>query len=59
MNNKMAINIYLSTLVSKKQNKQAAQKQNHRYRECFEGCQIGGALGVWLKKMKGLRSTSW
>ena len=30
MNNKMAINIYLSTIESKKQNKLAEQKQNQR-----------------------------
>ena len=59
MNNKIAINTYLSTIESKKQNKinkQAEQKQNHRYRECFDGCQRGGVLGGWVKKVKGLRS---
>ena len=32
--------------------KQAEQKQNHRYREHFDGCQIGGVWGVgeWIKK---------
>ena len=45
MNKKMVTNTYLSTNESKKQNKQAEQKQNHRYREHFDGCQIGGALG--------------
>ena len=33
MNNKRAINAYLSKLIIKKQDKQAKQKQNHRYRE--------------------------
>ena len=33
----MAINAYLSTIDSKTQNKQAEQKQNHRYRERFDG----------------------
>ena len=37
----MAINVYLLTIESEK-NKQAEQKQNHRYRECFDGCQMGG-----------------
>ena len=32
----MAINTYLSATESKKQNKQAEQKQNHRYREHFD-----------------------
>ena len=35
MNNKMAINTYLSTIEFKKQNKQAEQKQNNRYREFY------------------------
>ena len=37
MNNKMAINTYLSTIESKKQNKQVEQKQTHRHREHFDG----------------------
>ena len=45
MNNQMAINTYLSTFESKTQNKQAEQKQNHRYRKCFDGCQMGGDQG--------------
>ena len=40
MRNKMAINTYLSTVESKKQNEQAEQKQNYRHEECFHGCQI-------------------
>ena len=59
MNNKMAINTYLSIIESNKLRKQGEQRQNHGYKEHFDGCQTGGALGVWLKKMKGLRSTSW
>ena len=38
----MAINTYLSTIESKKQNKQAEQKENNRYRERFDGSQMGG-----------------
>ena len=41
MNNKMAINTYISTIESKK-NRQAEQKQNPGYREHFDGCQMGG-----------------
>ena len=43
MNNKMALNIYLSTIESKnKLSKQEEQRQNHGYRERFDGCQMGG-----------------
>ena len=60
MNNKMAINTHLSAIESKKQNKQKAkQKENHRYRECFDGCLIGGGSGRWVKKLKGSKSTNW
>ena len=48
MNNKMATNTYLSTNESTKtntENKQAEDKQMHRYREHFDSCQMGGRLG--------------
>ena len=45
MNNKMAINTYLSIIEYKKQNKQAEQKQTHRHREHFDSCQMGWGLG--------------
>ena len=41
-----------------KVNEQVKQKQTHRYREQTDGCQMGGELGVWVKKVKGL-STNW
>ena len=45
MNNKMAKNTYLSTIKSKnKLSKQEEQRQNHGYKEYFDGCQIGGVL---------------
>ena len=51
MNNKVAINIYLSTIVSKKNlSKQEEQRQNHGYGEHFKGCQMGGDVGEWVKK---------
>ena len=56
MRNKMAINTYLSTVESKKQNEQAEQKQNYRHEECFHGCQIQwgvrrlGGNGEGIKK---------
>ena len=47
----MAINTYLSVIESKKQNKQTSkQTQNHRHREHFDGCQMGGSLGGQAKK---------
>ena len=45
MNNKMTINTYLSTIEAKKLCKQVEQKQNHRYGERFDGCQMGGDCG--------------
>ena len=30
-----------------------------RHREQADGCQRAGALGDWVKKVKGLRSTDW
>ena len=54
MNDKMAIKAYLSTIESKKQNKQAEQKQTHSYREHFDYCQMG--VG---EKVKELRGTNW
>ena len=55
MSNKIAINIYLSKVESKKQNKQQAQqKQAHRYREHFNGCQVEGWLGMG-EKGEGVR----
>ena len=51
MNNKMAINIYLSTIESKKQTEQTRrQRQNRGYGECFDGCQWEGGEGEWVKR---------
>ena len=51
MNNKMAVNTYLSTIESKnKLSKQEEQRQNHGYRECFDGCQMGGGVKEWVKR---------
>ena len=58
----MAINTHQSTTQSKNKNKineQAEQKQTHKYREHFDGCQAEGGLAEWAKKVKGLRSTNW
>ena len=40
-------------------NEQTKQKHTHRYREQTDGCQRGGGLEGWMKKVKGLRSTNW
>ena len=59
MNNKMAINTYLSTIKSKKQTKQTEeQKQNHGYREGFDGCQMGGECRGMGEEVRGLRSSN-
>ena len=59
MNIKMAIKSQLSTIESKKQNKQTKdQKQNHRYGDHLEGYQLGwgrggnGGKGSGIKKYK-------
>ena len=57
MNNKRATYTYLSRIGSKTQNKQAEQKQNHRYRIRFGGCQMeegqgNGWKGERIKKYK-------
>ena len=47
----MIINTYLSTIESKKQTKQKKeQKQNHRYREHFDGGQKGWRSGDGWKR---------
>ena len=59
MNHKLAINMNLSTIESKMQNKQISRtEKTNRYREHFDSCQMGGRLRQ-VKKMKGLRSTNW
>ena len=49
MNNTTAINTNLSTIEFRKQTSE--QRQNHEYRECFDGCQMGGNCGgEWVKR---------
>ena len=55
----MTINKYLSTIESKKQNKQAELKQTHRYRKQFDSCRMRGGMGKWVEKVKRVRSTNW
>ena len=55
----MAINTYLS-IESKKENKQTSKTEtDYRYRDHFDGCQMGRKLGGWLKRVKGMGSTNW
>ena len=59
MNNKMAINTYLSTIESKnKLSKQEEQRQNHAYGKGFDGCQMGGGWRRMGEEVRGLRSTN-
>ena len=60
MNDKMAINIYLSIIESKKNtlSKQEEQRENHGYGEHFDGCQMGGGKGRMDEEVRGLRSTN-
>ena len=55
MNNKRATYTYLSRIGSKTQNKQAEQKQNHRYREDFDCCQMGRGPGEMREKDEGIK----
>ena len=60
MNNKMAKITNLSTIESKnnKLSKQEEQRQNHGYREHFDGCQRGGDCEGMGEEVRGLRSTN-
>ena len=53
----MAMNTYLSTTESKKQNRQEEPRQNHGLREHFDGCQMGGRCGGKDEEVRELRST--
>ena len=50
MNNKMAINTYRQLNIKNKLSKQEEQRQNHGYKECFYGCQMGGIVREWVKR---------
>ena len=43
----MAINTSQELNFKNKINEKAEQKQTHRYREHFDGCQMGGVGGDW------------
>ena len=51
MNNKMAINtLSIKLNLKNKLSKQEEKEQNHEYREHFDGCQMGGVVGEWVKR---------
>ena len=55
----MASTIWFHLYVeSKKQNKQRKQKHTYRYKEHFDGCQMGVGLEGWVKKGRELKSTN-
>ena len=57
MNNKMAINTYLSTIESKIQTKQTRRTETESWiRRAFCGCQMGGGFGRMGRNERGLRS---
>ena len=56
MNNKMTINTYLQQLNLKKKLNKQQERQNHGYRECFDGCQMGE--GMEGEEVRGLGSTN-
>ena len=59
MNNKMVANTYPTIECKKTQlSKQEEQRQNHGYREHFDGCQIGGECEGMGEEVRGLRSTN-
>ena len=46
----------MSITESKKLSKQEEQRQNHGYRECFHGCQMGGDFGGMGEEVRVLSS---
>ena len=58
MNNKMTkIHIYQQLNLKNKLSKQE-QRENHRYGECFDGCQMGGECGEMGEEVRGLRNAN-
>ena len=59
MNNKMAINTYLSTIESKKQTKQTRRTGSESWiREHFDGYQMGEGFRGMGEEVRALRSTN-
>ena len=47
--------MYLSTIESKNKLTKPEQRQNHGYREGFDGCQMGGGCGGIVEEMRELK----
>ena len=59
MHNKMVkIHIYQQLNPKNNLSKQEEQRQNHGYRKCFDGCQMGGGHGRMGEEVRALRSTN-
>ena len=60
MNNKMTkIHIYQQLNLKNKLSMQEEQRQNHGYREHFDGCQMGLEFGGLDEEVRGFRNTNW
>ena len=57
-NDKIPTNTYQRLNLKNKLSKQEEQRQNHGYRERFDGSQMGGAYGGLGEEVRGLRSTN-
>ena len=59
MKNQMAkIHTYQQLNLKNKLSKQEEQRQDHRYGEGFDGCQMGGGCKGMGEEVKGLISTN-
>ena len=58
MNHKMAINTYQKLNLKNRLSKQEEQRQDHGYRERFDGCQMEAGCGEMGEEVRGLRSTN-
>ena len=58
MNNKMTKNTYQSTIEFKNKLSKQEQRQNHEYRERFDGCQMGVSYRGMGDEVRGLISTN-
>ena len=50
--------MYQKLNLRNKRSKQEEQRLNHGYRECFDGCHMGGGRGGMGQEVRGLRHTS-
>ena len=52
------IQIYQQSNLKNKLSKEGEQRQNHGYREGFDGCRMGGGCGEICEEVRDLRSTN-